>query len=182
MNELQAVIDFAVKSHTGQIRKGSGLPYIVHPMAVMSQLADWEIGCYNCWKAALCHDILEDCPHVSYNQLVAAIGQEAALIVEELTFRPDHKSDVPLALQKKIYMESFVDKSVASIVLKVGDRVCNTRDFISIDPQYANKYWSKADPLFDAMMTRAEEITAVFGRGTFPRMKYTRTCLNRTLT
>jgi guanosine-3',5'-bis(diphosphate) 3'-pyrophosphohydrolase len=174
---LQPVIEFASKCHAGQTRKTSGLPYIVHPMAVLSKLADWEIGCYKCWKAALCHDVLEDCP-VTFDELVAVIGLDAANIVQELTFHVDRKSDVDPKIQKRDYMRTFASKSVHALVIKVADRVCNTVDFISTTPDYAPKYWKQADDLFNAMMSRGEEIMAEFGRSSFPRMKYSRTCLN----
>jgi len=174
---LQPVIEFAVKCHQGQTRKGSGLPYIVHPMAVLSQLADWEIGCYKCWKAALCHDILEDCPEVTFEQLVEVIGLDAANIVQELTFKYNPHSEILEHIQKKEYMKSFATKSIHALAIKVADRICNTVDFISTNPDYAPKYWKKAEDLFDTMFTRGEEMMAEFGRGSFPRMKYTRTCL-----
>ena len=174
---IQPVIEFAVKCHQGQTRKGSGLPYIVHPMAVLSQLADWEIDCYKCWKAALCHDILEDCPEVTFDQLVAVIGLDSANIVQELTFKPNRAIQTPDHLQKKEYMKSFESKSIHALAIKVADRICNTVDFISTDPDYAPKYWKKAEDLFDIMITRGEELMREFGRASFPRMKYTRTCL-----
>lgn len=175
--DIQSVIEFAVKCHQGQIRKGSGLPYIVHPMAVLAKLADWEINCYKCWKAALCHDILEDCPDVTFDQLVEVIGVDAANIVQELTFKPDPHSDLSERVQKDQYMKSFQTKSIHAFVIKVADRICNTVDFISTTPDYAPKYWKKADDLFRTMMLRGDEMIAEFGGGSFPRMKYTRMCM-----
>lgn len=175
--EMQAVMEFAVRAHSGQFRKGNRLPYIVHPMAVLAQLADWEVGCYKCWKAALCHDVLEDCPHIDFATLSSAIGEDSARIVQELTFQPDPFSDIPAHVQKRDYMKTFATSSVEALVIKVADRICNTKDFLSTNPDYAPKYWRKAEELFDSMMTRGEEINASFNRSVFPRMKYTRTTL-----
>lgn len=172
---IQSVIEFAVKCHKDQTRKQSGLPYIVHPMAVLAKLADWEINCYKCWKAALCHDILEDCPNVTFEQLVEAIGLDSANIVQELTFKPH--GDLPERVQKDQYMKSFHTKSIHALVIKVADRICNTMDFMSTTPDYAPKYWKKADELFFAMMARGDEMMEEFGRGSFPRMKYSRMCM-----
>jgi (p)ppGpp synthase/HD superfamily hydrolase len=179
MEDIQSVIEFAVYAHKGQKRKHSGLPYIVHPMAVLSQLSDWDITCYNCWKAALCHDILEDCPHVTFEELQSVIGVKSANIVKELTFTIDLKSGKPEAYQKSEYMKSFETKSVYALVVKVADRVCNTRDFMATLLDYAPKYWRKAQDLFDANLTRKEEIMKEFGRNSFPMMKYTQTCMSQ---
>lgn len=59
-NELIGkAMKFATQKHSSQVRKGSGLPYIIHPMEV------WQIlrnnGCsINAQAAGLLHDTLED--------------------------------------------------------------------------------------------------------------------------
>lgn len=177
--DLQPVIEFALKCHKGQFRKGSGLPYIVHPLAVLSKLAEWQIFCYKCWTAAICHDILEDCPHVTFDELVAVIGLDAAKIVEELTFRP--QSSEVNEKQKSDYMKMFFGKSVEALVIKVADRVCNTEDFLSTTPDYAPKYWAKASDLLNAMLNRKDEINARFGVSCFPLMRYNQTRMDEKL-
>lgn len=178
--DLQSVIEFAVGAHSGQFRKGTGLPYIVHPLAVMSQIADWEIYCPKIWKAAICHDILEDCPNVCYKDLCDVIGEDSASIVQELTFAPVNDGR-PENLQKEDYMKSFGTKSLEALVVKVADRICNTLDFVSTNPSYASKYFKKADCLFETVLNRGEQLLEKFGKSSFPRMKYSRTCLHQKL-
>lgn len=163
MDDIQLVIEFAVKAHKGQIRKDSELPYIVHPIAVLKKLAEWGIQCRICWKAALCHDVLEDCPDIDFERLWFAIGIDAANIVQELTF-VGPKEDKPA------YMDSFATKSVQALVVKVADRLCNTEDFEQSNPVYAVKYMQKAEGLFRAMEMRKDEIVANFGEKTFKLM------------
>lgn len=177
--EIQPVIAFAVQAHQGQVRKGSGLPYIVHPMAVLSQLASWDIRCSKTWKAAITHDILEERPDITFEELCEIVGPEAAAIVQELTFFPKDPSTA--TAEKALYMRSFKDKSVEALVIKVADRICNTRDFLDTTPGYARKYWNKADDLFDTMITRGEEIAETFGIGPVARMKYSKQLLDPVL-
>ena len=188
--DLQRAVVFATKAHAGQFRKMSGLPYIVHPMAVLSQISEWGITNLVIWKAALCHDILEDRPTIKIGDLVEILGDESALLVAELSFFPDKNSDMSAPMQKKRYMDSFYNKSVPALVIKVADRICNTFDFLCTDPDYAVKYWEKATTLFDAMMDREEEIVAYFRQLGLERsdaesipahMKYSRTTLGRML-
>ena len=56
---VQAV-SFANKIHTGQVRKGTNIPYISHLLAVASLVMENE-GSEDEIIAALLHDAVEDC-------------------------------------------------------------------------------------------------------------------------
>jgi (p)ppGpp synthase/HD superfamily hydrolase len=43
MNLIHEAITFAARKHAGQVRKGTDIPYIAHPMEVMQILT--ENGC-----------------------------------------------------------------------------------------------------------------------------------------
>lgn len=175
---LQRTVAFACKSHTGQFRKHSGLPYIVHPMAVMSQISEWGIEDIDIWRAALCHDILEDCPDVTVQQMKDIIGENATKIVSELTFIYDNDSDLTKQVQKEHYMNSFRNKSIPALTIKVADRICNTYDFLCTNPDYALEYWDKAVVLFNTMIDLKVQIGEFYGNEAVPSyMQYTRTKL-----
>ena len=65
---------FAAKAHDGVRRKGSGMPYILHPMeaacivSAMTKRSDLI-------AAALLHDVLEDTP-VTYEELKEEFGEK----------------------------------------------------------------------------------------------------------
>lgn len=182
---MDEVVMFAAKCHAGQTRKGSSLPYIVHPIGVLSLAAQWGVQSPVAHKACLCHDIREECPDVTYDQLVAVIGKEAADVCEELTFFPDTLSSLNEADQKHQYMKSFMTKSVTALVIKMADRVCNTLDFFhGGDPKYAAKYWGKGKPLFEAFKTRCEEragreVQEFFGEEVYTQMKWSQDSVQR---
>ena len=176
--DLLATLDFAYRAHRGQFRKGSGLPFIVHPLAVLSQISEWGITNLVIWKAAICHDVREDCPKVTFDHLCGVIGEEAARIVEELSFFPDRSLPIAIPEQKAQYMNTFGDKSVPALVIKWADRICNTFDFLSVDPEYAKVYWRKASKLFEAVMEREQQINEYFkDEGLAGHMRYTATTL-----
>ena len=94
--EIESVIEFMLSAHKGQKRKATGLPYAVHPIDVLSFLSlELKVNSITCWKAAVAHDILEDCPTVSFETLKSKIGEDSAAIVQDLTFVPNEKSVVP---------------------------------------------------------------------------------------
>lgn len=173
MNELlqaaQKDIDKTIKwvfgKHLGQYRKHPEempLPYFVHPMGVLQLIAQWGITNVVTRKASVGHDVREDCG-VTYEQVAKALGQETADVIEELTFIPDPKLELPDHVQKQEYMRSFMGKSVHALVIKVADRCCNTLDWIDAGGDYAPKYWKKADDLFSAFVTRKDQIVTFYG-------------------
>jgi myo-inositol-1(or 4)-monophosphatase len=70
---------FAAKAHENQTRKGTDIPYILHPMeaaVIVSQMKhDINLIC-----AALLHDVIEDAG-VTYEYLVAEFGKRIAALV-----------------------------------------------------------------------------------------------------
>ena len=82
-------IGFAVKAHSGQYRKGTKLPYIVHPLGVAKILI--EYGCpEQLIVAGILHDAVED-THVSLHEIKHLFGWDVADLVEAAS-EPD-KSD-----------------------------------------------------------------------------------------
>ena len=152
---IEEAIVFATQSHSGQTRKdGIGetfIPYVVHPIEVMRRLYNYGIGDQGILVAALCHDILEDC-NVTYDFLLNVAGSRVANIVKELTF------DKASGLSKEKYLDTFATSSYEALIIKVADRLCNVEDFSRSKPDYASKYFHKADSVFVALRSRSAEL------------------------
>jgi GTP pyrophosphokinase len=74
---------FASASHRGQMRKGTSIPYISHPLGVASIAL--EFGASETQAiAALLHDTIEDC-EVSRAEIERRFGADAARIVADCT-------------------------------------------------------------------------------------------------
>ena len=79
-------IEFAIKAHGGQFRKGTNIPYIIHPLGTAKTLIN--LGCSEkLIVAAILHDIIEDTP-VTKKDIEKTFGKEIASLVEEVT-EPD---------------------------------------------------------------------------------------------
>lgn len=76
---LEKAIAFAVEKHTGQLRKGTDIPYIVHPMEVMNLLigmgADKPLVI-----AGILHDLMED-TGTSKEEIREIFGSDVAELV-----------------------------------------------------------------------------------------------------
>jgi GTP diphosphokinase / guanosine-3',5'-bis(diphosphate) 3'-diphosphatase len=188
MSELTAVINFATTKHSGQFRKhnrpnGVKLPFITHPLEVMKKLWTWGIDDWTTLAAATCHDLMED-TEVTKSDIFYLFGEQVANIVEELTFiweRREAISPFPTeytdlykqekAAAKAAYMDSFAGKSDEALVIKLADRICNTRDMVLTNPDKAKGYFEKAKSLIRAWEERRPAIADRFGWNTIYRIE-----------
>lgn len=170
MERVQKAIELAVKFHANQFRKehnaaGCRIPFIVHPIQVMKVIFDWGAGSEVNLAAAVSHDLLED-TDVTDNELFGTIGDPSYQIVQELTFHEQGADPRDRQDQKHVYLQTFAVKSVNALVIKLADRACNVQDFINGGDKYASTYANKAQPLYDAVINRIDEIESVYGSKT----------------
>jgi (p)ppGpp synthase/HD superfamily hydrolase len=77
-------VDYARIAHATQIRKGSGIPYLYHPLAVASLVIEFG-GDEDQAIAGLLHDVVEDCGQAHAVIIRQRFGDEVATIVEACT-------------------------------------------------------------------------------------------------
>src|SRR5262249_41979580 len=82
VDSIRGVYDYAFECHEGQKRL-SGEPYITHPIAVARLVAELHMDVPTI-KAALLHDVVEDCG-VTSEQLAKRFNQDVARLVEGAT-------------------------------------------------------------------------------------------------
>ncbi len=83
MNTIQKAIDFAAKAHSGQIRKSSKLPFIVHPFNVGIMLQ--KLNCSDeVIAAGILHDVVED-TGVTLDDIRHEFGEKVAYLVDSAT-------------------------------------------------------------------------------------------------
>lgn len=123
--ECRAAYAFAKYKHkqTGAIRKGSGLPYFVHPKAVAMIILE-NGGTIEQINSALLHDTLED-TETSSLELKTLFGEKVASMVWELT---NSKIEIE-KLGKEEYMnKKLVTLSEDALTVKLADFICNMND------------------------------------------------------
>ncbi len=82
-------IEFATKAHSGQFRKGTQVPYIIHPLNVARILIEYECA-DEVIMAAILHDVVEDTP-ITLDDIKQNFGVQVTKLVAALS-EPD-KSD-----------------------------------------------------------------------------------------
>ena len=136
---VQKAFEFANDAHKG-VRRRSGEPYILHPIAV-AKIVVSQIGLgYKSIVAALLHDVVEDTQY-TVEDINNLFGAKVASLVDGLTkikvvLDNDAKTD-----QKSLQAENFkrilltLNDDVRVVLIKLADRLHNCRT-IEFMPEY----------------------------------------------
>jgi GTP pyrophosphokinase len=121
---VERAYQVAARVHEGQVRK-SGQPYITHPVAVATILA--EMGMMpSTLAAALLHDTVEDTPY-SLDELQSEFGPEIAKLVDGVTKLDKMTYGEAAHAETVRKMVIATAKDVRVLVIKLADRLHNAR-------------------------------------------------------
>lgn len=121
-------LEFAYNLHKGQTRK-SGAPYISHPCAVAEILArELQFRDPQLLAAALLHDVVEDVPEVTMEDIEHRFGTQIAELVDGCTKLTRHHLD-KATLKDLTHSKIFLSASrrLGVLVIKLVDRLHNLR-------------------------------------------------------
>jgi len=133
IGRIEAAYHFSANAHEGQFRI-SGEPYISHPVAVASIVADWNLDS-QAVIAALLHDVMED-THISKAEIAERFGKTAAELVDGLSkldkieFRSHEEAQAENF--RKMLLAMATDLRV--ILIKLADRLHNMRTLDCVRP------------------------------------------------
>lgn len=126
MHLTKKAIAYAMTAHASQTRKVSGLPYIVHPIDVFSNVKKYKES-HNIdaiCAAAVLHDTIED-TGATYLELFKEFGCMTAGLVAEVTTDSVECSK----LGKVAYMNKHMtEMSSYALILKLCDNLANLGD------------------------------------------------------
>ena len=131
MNRIEEAVAFAVRAHAGAVRKGTELPYILHPMeaaAIAAQLtSDPDVI-----AAAVLHDVLEDTP-CGPDELRAAFGERVAALV--LSNSEDKRRGSPAEetweVRKQETLDHLRGASREEKIVAFADKLSNLRSILN---------------------------------------------------
>ena len=144
MRLLEEAVVFAVRAHSGMTRKGSDLPYILHPMetaAIVSGMTeDQEV-----MAAAVLHDVLEDTPATA-EELRKNFGERVAELVcaESENKRTELPAEETWLLRKREaigQLEAETDPAVKMIAL--ADKLYNLRAMQRDQQTLGDRLWER---------------------------------------
>ena len=130
---IRKAFDVAVDAHKDQRRK-SGEAYIFHPIAVAKIVAS-EIGLdATSIAAALLHDVVEDNPDFTIDDIEQLFGETVAKIVDGLTKISSLKKDMNVSMQAEYFRKMLLTlhDDVRVIIIKIADRLHNMQTMESM--------------------------------------------------
>lgn len=147
LSALDKAFALADKMHQGQKRK-SGEPFIIHPVAVASMLAEMDMDLPSV-VAGMLHDVVED-TSVTIEEIKEQFGEEIAYLVDGVTklkrIPTTTKEELQAENLRKMFLSMAADIRV--IVIKLVDRLHNMRTL-----QYVNT---------DSQITKARETLEIY--------------------
>jgi GTP pyrophosphokinase len=123
---LQSAYHFSEQAHEGQFRN-SGEPYISHPLAVASILAEWHLDS-QALTAALLHDVMED-TSVTKTEISRNFGKPVAELVDGVSKldKIEFESHAEAQAENFRKMLLAMARDVRVILIKLADRLHNMR-------------------------------------------------------
>jgi (p)ppGpp synthase/HD superfamily hydrolase len=124
---LADALDFAVRAHGDQVRKGTKIPYVSHLLGVAGLVfeggGDEELAI-----AGLLHDVLED-TSASEEQLEETFGPRIARIVEACS-DTQAKPKPPALERKKLYLGHLEQTDADTLLVSLADKLHNARTLL----------------------------------------------------
>ena len=135
-NLMFQAIEFAAKAHAGQYRKGTKIPYIIHPLSVAKILIDFDCTT-EIIIAGILHDTLED-TIVTFADIVKLFGRHIARIVESVS-EPD-RSDT-WENRKRYTIEHLKTAPTEVLLVSCADKLDNIRSTIDEFTRIGDAVW-----------------------------------------
>lgn len=126
VNQVRRAYYFAEQAHDGQ-RRRSGEPYVTHPLAVASILADMHMD-HQSLMAAMLHDVIED-TGIAKEALAKQFGAAVAELVDGVSklTQMDFQSKAEAQAENFQKMAMAMAKDIRVILVKLADRLHNMR-------------------------------------------------------
>lgn len=138
---LSIAINKATWAHRNQTRKGSGLPYILHPYSVMC-IASQVTGNEDILIACLMHDVIEDVPEeYSADEIRADFGDRVLDIVLGTT-----KNDTLPSWQDRAdaYLHHLeYEASDESVIVSCADKIHNLMSILADYEEIGDELWDR---------------------------------------
>lgn len=134
---FEEALIFATRLHAGQLRKGTGIPYIAHLLAVAGIVLDYG-GTETEAIAALLHDAVEDQGGPpTREEIQRRFGAEVVAIVDGCS-DTDQAPKPPWQARKETYLAGLSHESASVRLVSAADKLHNYRINLSPEPALDN--------------------------------------------
>ena len=135
--KLHDAIIFAAKAHKGQVRKGTDVDYLTHPMEVLQILTQMRAD-GNLLIAGVLHDVAED-TDVTIDEIREKFGDDVAALVDHHT--EDKSLSWRVRKEHAIASLEYADKRTQMLVM--ADKVANQRSIYADLQKHGEALWDR---------------------------------------
>lgn len=153
-HRLADALELAIDAHDGQVRKGTSIPYISHPLAVASLVLEYG-GTEDQAIAGLLHDTIEDGGEAYAEPISIRFGSQVLALVRACTdgtaetkaaaVTPEDKL-VDWKRRKTTYLKNIETMDPAAVLVAACDKLHNARSIVadleSIGPEVFDRFKS----------------------------------------
>jgi (p)ppGpp synthase/HD superfamily hydrolase len=143
--KIQKAIIGASVLHKDQKRKGDGLPYIIHPYSVAFILSNYTDD-EDAIVAGLLHDVLEDVPEYTKEDLKNDFGERVCKIVQEVSEDKDpkdsrEKEKISWQERKEKYIANLKTDSQEALLVSCADKIHNLQAMLAAYKNQGEELW-----------------------------------------
>jgi len=166
-DRYREAMHFAFDVHRTQLRKGSGIPYIAHLLAVTALVLE-DGGTEDEAIAALLHDAIEDRPDEgrTAHEIRTRFGEPVLHIVEALTDTIDgaERGAGSWRARKEVYLERLPKKTAPTLRVAAADKLHNARAILADLEAEGDALWERFNAPKHDQLWYYRELCAAFGR------------------
>lgn len=157
---LEKAIAVATKAHEGQLRK-TGEPYIIHPLAVMKILQEWNMD-EDTIIAGVLHDTVED-TDLTLKEIEEQFGKDVAFLVNGVTKLSkarkgmrDLDEYLPQTGDNLLKLLIATGQDIRVLIIKLADRLHNLRTLGALPPEKQKKIARESLEVFAPLADRLQ--------------------------
>ena len=152
MTRIRAAFELAREAHAEQKRK-SGEPYIIHPIAVATIVAEeLKLGA-NPVIAAFLHDVVEDTDY-TMDDIRQRFGDDVAFLVSVVTKKSTGHYEISKQVDNYKQMLNSIHYDIRALLVKLADRLHNMRTLSSMRPDKQMKIAGETDFFYAPLANR----------------------------
>ena len=145
---LHHAVNLATQWHTGQDRKYSQTPYIIHPLRVM-EIVRSVSNDEDMLIAAVLHDVVED-TEIELIRIREEFGENVESLVADLTDIATSEHGNRKA-RKLMDREHTAQASPDAKTIKLADLIDNTESIVRCDPHFSLIYMNEKERLLEVL-------------------------------
>lgn len=152
-------IEFATRAHAGQYRKGTRIPYILHPLRVGTLLIEVDSP-EPVVIAGILHDTVEDTP-VTLQEVAARFGERVATLVDSVS-EPDKRASWDE--RKRHTVERLRHADADTLLIACADKLDNIRSMRRGELRTGAIFWDRFHRPRDDQAWYYREVSSAIGR------------------